>query len=291
MIKSMTGFGRGTYLNENREYSIEIKSVNHKYCDISIKMPRAISYLEENIKKQIQSAISRGKVDIFINFNNSSEIGRNIKINTEIANLYIKELKKLAANTNIIDNVNVMEITKLPDVLSIKNEEDEDIIWNELTIPLKEALDNFISMRTIEGEKIKSDLENRINNISKKVEEISRFSTGLVEDYVVKLRERIKELIDIEKVDENRLAQEVVIYADKCSVQEEITRLNSHISQFKTLINSNQACGKKIDFLLQEMNRETNTIGSKANNLELTNFVIDIKTELEDIREQIQNIE
>lgn len=291
MIKSMTGFGRGTYLNENREYSIEIKSVNHKYCDISIKMPRAISYLEENIKKQIQSAISRGKVDIFINFNNSSEIGRNIKINTEIANLYIKELKKLAANTNIIDNVNVMEITKLPDVLSIKNEEDEDIIWNELTIPLKEALDNFISMRTIEGEKIKSDLENRINNISKKVEEISHLSTGLVEDYVVKLRERIKELIDIEKVDENRLAQEVVIYADKCSVQEEITRLNSHISQFKTLINSNQACGKKIDFLLQEMNRETNTIGSKANNLELTNFVIDIKTELEDIREQIQNIE
>lgn len=291
MIKSMTGFGRGTYLNENREYSIEIKSVNHKYCDISIKMPRAISYLEENIKKQIQSAISRGKVDIFINFNNSSEIGRNIKINTEIANLYIKELKELAANTNIIDNVNVMEITKLPDVLSIKNEEDEDIIWNELTIPLKEALDNFISMRTIEGEKIKSDLENRINNISKKVEEISHLSTGLVEDYVVKLRERIKELIDIEKVDENRLAQEVVIYADKCSVQEEITRLNSHISQFKTLINSNQACGKKIDFLLQEMNRETNTIGSKANNLELTNFVIDIKTELEDIREQIQNIE
>lgn len=291
MIKSMTGFGRGTYINDNREYSIEIKSVNHKYCDISVKLPRAISYLEENIKKEIQLAISRGKVDVFITFNNSSEIGRNIKINTEIANLYIKELKKLAKESSIVDNVNVMDITKLPDVLTIKNEEDEEVIWEELAIPLKEAVNNFINMRTIEGEKIKIDLENRINKVSKKIEEISLLSTGLVEDYVVKLKERITELIDIEKVDETRLAQEVVIFADKCSVQEEITRLNSHISQFKTLINSNQPCGKKIDFLLQEMNRETNTIGSKANNLQLTNFVIDIKTELEDIREQIQNIE
>ncbi len=292
MIKSMTGFGRATYENEGREYIVEIKSVNNRFNDINIKMPRNFNYLEDKIKKEILSAVSRGKIDVFITFTNNSDKCKNISINTEIAKRYIEELKKLADETQIVNNVNVIDISKLPDVLNIKLEEDaEEIIEKELLVALKEAISSFIDMRTKEGSKIKLDLENRINLISKKVEEISRISTGLVDEYIVKLESRIKELLKTDVVDETRLAQEVVIYSDKCSVEEELTRLKSHISQFLGLLEQNKAIGKKMDFLIQEMNRETNTIGSKANNLEITDMVVDIKTELENIREQVQNIE
>ena len=292
MIKSMTGFGRNIYENEGREYIIEIKSVNNRFSDINIKMPRSLNYLEEKIKKEILKSVTRGKVDVFITFNNNSDRGKTIKLNTEIAKKYIDELKKLSKESEIIDNINIMDISKFPDVLNIRIEEDsEEIIEKELMIALDGAINSFIDMRAKEGEKIKKDLENRIEIISEKVKEISTISTGLVEQYIVKLETRIKELLKTDVVDENRLAQEVVIYSDKCSVEEEITRLKSHMSQFLNLINEDKAVGKKIDFLIQEMNRETNTIGSKANNLEITNFVVDIKTELENIREQIQNIE
>lgn len=291
MIKSMTGFGRSKLEKENRSYSIEIKSVNHKYSDITIKMPRSISYLEEKIKKEIASNISRGKIDVFITFDNNSAKGKNIKINNELAGIYIKELRELAEQNNIKADIQVTEISKFPDVLTIENVEDEDTIWKELSECLNNAISNFILMREEEGSKISEDLEHRINDVLDKVEEISRYSTGLVEEYVVKLETRIKEILKTDIVDKDRLAQEIVIYSDKCSVEEELTRLRSHISQFKSLIKENNPVGKKIDFLMQEMNRETNTIGSKANSLEITNLVIDIKTKLEDIREQVQNIE
>lgn len=292
MIKSMTGYGRSILENEGREYIVEIKSVNNRYNDINIKMPRSLNYLEDRIKKEILKSISRGKVDVFITFNNNSDLGKNIKLNTDIAKKYISELKELSKETGIIDNINVMDISKFPDVLNIKVEESaEEIIEKELLIGLNEAIKSFIEMRKAEGNKIKEDLENRINQISKKINQISNISAGLVDEYIVKLEARIKELLKTDVVDESRLAQEVVIYSDKCSVEEEITRLKSHISQFLNLLNENIAIGKKLDFLIQEMNRETNTIGSKANNLEITNFVVDIKTELENIREQVQNIE
>lgn len=292
MIKSMTGFGRSTYENEGREYIIEIKSVNNRFTDINIKMPRNLNYLEEKIRKQILSNISRGKVEVSIQLNNNSDLGKKINLNTDIANRYIEELKKLTEETNIIDNINIMDIAKFPDVLNIKiDEEAEEIIEKELFIALDSAIDSFLDMRQKEGSKIKVDLENRIEVIKQKIEQISSISAGLVDEYVVKLETRIKELLKTDVVDQTRLAQEVVIYSDKCSVEEEITRLKSHISQFLNLLNENIAIGKKLDFLIQEMNRETNTIGSKANNLEITNFVVDIKTELENIREQIQNIE
>ncbi len=292
MIKSMTGFGRAIYENEGREYIIEIKSVNNRYSDINIKMPRNLNYLEEKVKKEILNSVSRGKVDVFVTFNNNSDKGKNIKLNTEIAKKYINELKKLSKEAEIIDNVNIMDISKLPDVLNISIEEDaEEIIEKELIIALNEAIKSFIDMRQKEGNKIKLDLENRIKIICDKIDKISNISTGLVEEYIVKLEARIKELLKTDVVDQTRLAQEVVIYSDKCSVEEEITRLKSHVSQFLNLINENIAVGKKLDFLIQEMNRETNTIGSKANNLEITNLVVDIKTELENIREQVQNIE
>lgn len=290
-MKSMTGFGRARLEKNNRCYNIEIKSVNHRYADVTIKMPRSISYLEEKIKKEISSKVSRGKIDIFISFDNNSAEGKNIKINKELASLYIKELKELAFNNKICADIQVTEISKFPDVLTIENVEDEELIWKELSICLNEAINSFIDMRQTEANRIKEDLETRIKNVQDKVYKISEYSTGLVDEYVVKLETRIKEILNKDIVDKDRLAQEVVIYADKCSIQEEITRLNSHITQFEDLININDPVGKKLDFLVQEMNRETNTIGSKSGSLQITNLVIDMKTELEDIREQIQNIE
>lgn len=290
MIRSMTGYGRGKYEIDSREYTVEIKSVNNRYSDVSIKLPRSISYLEEKIKKEITSKVSRGKIDVFITFYNNSTKGKSIKFNRELAGIYIKELRELAKENGINDDIQVTDISKFPDVLTIENEEDEELIWNELKLPLEEAINNFITMKETEGKKIYDDLSNRIEDINSKVDIISENSTRLIKDYIVKLENRIKELLDNDKIDENRLAMETVIYADKCSVEEEITRLNSHISQFKDLIKED-VVGKKIDFLIQEMNRETNTIGSKSSSIEITNLVVEIKTQIEDIREQIQNVE
>ena len=254
-------------------------------------MPRQLSYLEDAIKKEISSKVKRGKIDVFITFNNNSLEGRTIKINTELAHAYITELKKLSEKEEILSDIQVTEISKYQDVLNIQNEQDDDKIKEEVIEVLNNATDNFICMRQVEGSKISEDLLKRLDYIQVKVNEISKFSTGLIEEYVVKLETRIKEILKDQELDKQRLAQEVVIYADKCSVEDEITRLNSHILQFKNLLNSDEAVGKKLDFIVQEMNRETNTIGSKANNLNITNNVIDLKTEIENIREQIQNIE
>ena len=291
MIKSMTGYGKSNMSKNLREYQVEIKSVNHRYLDVSIKMPRSLSYLEEEIKKAVSAKLTRGKVDVFITFNNNSLEGRDIKINTEIARMYIKELRDLAESEGIVVDIPVTEISKLPDVLTIQNNQDDETIKNELLEVTNKAIENLVGMRKIEGEKIAQDLFTRIQDIDGKVKKISSLSTGLIEDYVVKLNTRIKELLQDQEIDEARLAQEVVIYADKCSIEEEVTRLNSHVYQFRELLNSNEAVGKKLDFMIQEMNRETNTIGSKANNLEITNEVINMKTQLENIREQVQNIE
>lgn len=293
MIRSMTGYGKQNLSVEGREYQIEIKSVNHRYLDINVKIPKAISYLEETIKKEISNKIKRGKIDVFVSFENNSEEGRKIEINKQLAKIYIEQLKELAQEEKIESNIEVMDIAKIPDVLTIKVDEENSKIKDEIKQVTQGAVTRTLEMKNIEGEKISQDLLQRIRNIQSKIVEISAKSTGLIEEYVVKLEKRVKELLKNDEVDKSRLAQEVVIYADKCSIEEEITRLKSHIFQFENLISNNQdgAIGKKLDFIIQEMNRETNTIGSKANNLEITNGVIDIKTEIEDIREQVQNIE
>ena len=291
-MKSMTGFGRSKLEENSREYIVEIKSVNHKYSDISIKLPRNIMCFEEKIKKIISNNISRGKVDVFITFNNYSDEGKDVIINKELAKNYINQLKELANENGLDDKIRVTEITKMPDVLQLKIEDDEsDNIWLELEKCVNQAVANFVDMREVEGERIKQDLLTRINNVENLVNSIFSNTTGLIEDYVVKLRERIKEILQTDVVDEARLAQEIVIYADKCSIEEELTRLRSHIAQFKNLLESKEPVGKKIDFLIQEMNRETNTIASKSVKLEITNLAIEVKTAMEDIREQIQNIE
>ena len=291
MIKSMTGFGKYNDIMNDREYQIEVKSVNHRYLDISVKLPRQLSYLEDIIKKEVSTNIKRGKVDIFISFNNNSQEGRELKIDKDLAKNYIKEIKDISREEEIVPTIDLVELLKLPDVLNLKYNQEDEQIKQEVISVLKVAIDQLVKMRSEEGNKIYDDLMKRIDTIESKIIKISEKSTGLIQEYVVKLEGGDKEILQTEEIDKSRIAQEVVIYADKSSIEEEITRLKSHISQFRNLLQSNEAVGKKLDFIIQEMNRETNTIGSESNCLEITNNVIDIKTELEDIREQIQNIE
>ena len=290
MIRSMTGFGRGKYENEGREYLVEIKSINHKYCDIGIRLPRSLNGIEYKIRQEISKKISRGKIDVYIEFRNNSSQNTCANLNKNLAKLYINDLIELGKETGVDYNFNIIDIAKMPDVLIKEDNNDEDLIFNEVSVALNEALNKFIEMREFEGNKLKEDIEKRLDILDLKIAEISKESTGLVEEYIVKLNERIKEILRTD-VDENRLAQEVVIYSDKISIEEELTRLKSHISQFRKLLKEDSPIGKKLDFLTQEINRETNTIGSKTSSLDVTNLVVDLKTEIENIREQIQNIE
>ena len=245
----MTGYGRAKEELNNRIYQIDIKSVNHKYSDITIKMPRTFSYLEDKIRKEINASIARGKVDVFISFENYSEEGKQVILNKELVKEYMKQFKILAEENTLSMNFPVTEITKLPDVLILKETEvEEETIETELLQTLKEAISNFVTMRELEGIQIKQDLLERINRIEPKVQKISEFSSRLLEEYVVKLEKRIKEVLKTDVIDESRLATEVVIYADKCSVEEELTRLKSHISQFKCLLEENRSSRQKNRF-------------------------------------------
>lgn len=291
MIKSMTGFGRGKYENEGRAYTIEIKSVNHKYSDINVRLPRFLNSVEDKIRKRVAGSISRGKIDIYVSFENYSSKGTTIRLNKELAKEYIKELKALADETGVKFDLNVIDVSKFPEILKLEDEDNEELIEQEVMIAIDEAIEKFVSMREIEGKKLVEDIEKRIYLIQDKVNEITKFSSTLVEEYIARLTTRVNELLTQGTVDETRLMQEIVIFSDKSSIEEELTRLKSHISQFLELIKQSSPIGKKIDFLIQEINREVNTIGSKANSLDITNKVIEIKTEVENIREQIQNIE
>lgn len=290
-MKSMTGFGRASLESNGKNYIIEIKTVNNKYSDITVKSPKRLSFMEDKIRKQIANRITRGKVEVSVSFFDFSNKSKNVVLNKEIAKEYIKQLREIADENNLSENISVVEIAKLPDILnSIDSDNDEEIASEALQC-LNMALDSLIEMRKTEGENIKQDLLVRIERVQNLVDKIAENSKGIVEEYVSKLEKRVKEILKTDVVDENRIAQEAVIYADKTSIEEELTRLNSHIVQFKELVNSDGPVGKKLDFIIQEMNRETNTIGSKAGSGEITKAVIDLKVELEDIREQIQNIE
>ena len=290
-MKSRTGFGRASLESNGKNHIIEIKTVNNKYSDITVKSPKRLSFMEDKIRKQIANRITRGKVEVSVSFFDFSNKSKNVVLNKEIAKEYIKQLKEIADENNLSENISVVEIAKLPDILnSIDSDNDEEIAGEALQC-LNMALDSLIEMRKAEGENIKQDLLVRIERVQNLVDKIAENSKGIVEEYVSKLEKRVKEILKTDVVDENRIAQEAVIYADKTSIEEELTRLNSHIVQFKELVNSDGPVGKKLDFMIQEMNRETNTIGSKAGSGEITKAVIDLKVELEDIREQIQNIE
>ena len=290
-MKSMTGFGRASLESNGKNYIIEIKTVNNKYSDITVKSPKRLSFMEDKIRKQIANRITRGKVEVSVSFFDFSNKSKNVVLNKEIAKEYIKQLREIADENNLSENISVVEIAKLPDILNSMDSDNDEEITNETLQCLNMALDSLIDMRKTEGENIKQDLLVRIERVQNLVDKIAENSKGIVEEYVSKLEKRVKEILKTDVVDENRIAQEAVIYADKTSIEEELTRLNSHIVQFKELVNSDGPVGKKLDFMIQEMNRETNTIGSKAGSGEITKAVIDLKVELEDIREQIQNIE
>ena len=289
MLKSMTGYGRSIYESNKRRFIIEIKSVNNKYNDISIKINKNINYLENTIRKKIKQNISRGKIDVNI-YLKKLEIDKKININKNLAEKYISNIKEIAKENDTEIIINMSDILMIPDIMSANENVEDSELEKELLDGLDIAINNFIDMRIKEGEKIQEDLSNRLDIISKYLNEINSYSTGLVEEYIVKLKKRIKEILKDDVVDKNRLSMEVVIFADKCSIEEELTRLNSHIIQFKSMLDENNI-GKKMDFLIQEMNREINTIASKANCLEITKLVVEVKNELENIREQVQNIE
>ncbi|WP_139904507.1 YicC/YloC family endoribonuclease [Clostridium thermarum] len=294
MIYSMTGFGRSGYEVEGKlSFNVEIKSINHRYLDINIRMPRMMNSIEDRIRKEISENISRGKIDVFITYNNYEKLGVSAQFNSSLADSYVRCLREIKDRySDIRDDISISLVARYPDVIYVEeNEEDIEEIWSMLKKALAEAIAMLKEMRSTEGNKLREDIIAKCKNISDEVKVISGKAHSHVTQYKAKLAERLKELLDNVAIDENRLNMELAIYADKSSIDEEITRLKSHIEQMKATLDSNEPVGRKLDFIVQEMNRETNTIASKSNDIEITNSALKIKNEIEKIREQIQNIE
>lgn len=293
MNYSMTGFGKSQKNFENRNINIEIKSVNNRYCDISIKLYRKYSFLEEPIKRKIKEMIKRGKIDVQINIENLQSDSVEVSIDREIVKNYISEISNLSSELDIANNVDMKYLLSLPEVLKIMPKEDEEEeITSQVMKSLVDALEMFNSMRLSEGVKLEQDILNRNAEILKILQKIESLKKDAHLEYLNKIKERMKEILEgITLQTEERLFSEAAIFADKADITEEIVRQHSHIKQLEKIIKSEESEGRKLDFLLQEMNREANTIGSKANNLEITKLVLDMKSEIEKIREQCQNIE
>lgn len=294
MIKSMTGFGRSEISDGKRNVIVEMKAVNHRYSDISIKMPRRYSFAEERLKGLVKGVARRGKIDVSIIVENITEDDTTIKLNTMVAQQYYNNLKELAGSFGLPDEISLQYLASLPDVMkAVPDLEDEEAIFQSLAAPVKAAAEKLNEMRVVEGTKLAEDIIMRGHLIHDMVKKVEKRSPLVTKAYTERLRERIRELVgSTVAVPEDRILVEAAIFADKCSVTEELVRLDSHISQLESIITkSNQPDGKKLDFLVQEMNREANTIGSKANDIEITNLVLEMKSEIEKIREQVQNIE
>ena len=294
MIKSMTGFGRSEYNDGKRNIIVEIKTVNHRYADISVRMPRRYSFVEDKVKNTIKEKIKRGKIDVSIMVENLTENDVNIKLNTMIAQQYYDNLRELQSQFDVSGDITLQYLAGLPDVLkAIPDVDDEEEMTKCILQPVRDAAANLEAMRMVEGEKLAQDLIMRGDIIKGLVDQIEERAELVPKAYTEKLRERIQELIgNSVTVPEDRILVEAAIFADKCNITEELTRLNSHMDQMKSIIEkSSQPDGKKLDFLVQEFNRETNTIGSKAQDVNIAKIVVDIKSEIEKIREQIQNIE
>lgn len=293
MIKSMTSFGRAQNEEEaNTCFSIEMKSVNHRYLDINIRMPRNMLSLEEKIRNIISKRLSRGKVDVFINYKNyGNNIGK-ANLNMDLAKEYYECLKQIQKELNIIDDISVTKIARFPEVITLEEpQEDLDKIYEKISPLIESALNLMEEMRIREGEKLKADILSKVQMIKCYVEEIEKAADSIPKNYKKKLEEKLGELLSGVDIDESRIAQEVAILADKAAIDEEITRLKSHLSQVVNTLDLNEPVGRKLDFIIQEMNREANTIASKSTDISMTNIVIDIKNIIEKIREQVQNIE
>lgn len=292
MIRSMTGFGREHILVDGREIIAEIRSVNHRYYEFNARLPRQYMYLEERLKSLVHQKISRGKVEISISIYNVEGKEMDISINPMVVKGYISALRGMCDEYHILDNLKLSHILSIPDAFNIvKPEADEEEIWSAVKTAAEGAVEKFVLMREAEGEKLYQDVLSRLDFIEQKVNEIEKLAPITVEEYRKKLTERLNEVLESKGIDENRILLEAAIFAEKTAIDEETIRLKSHINQYRQMLNSSDAVGRKLDFLTQEMNREVNTIGSKCQNINVTKLVVDLKSEIEKVREQIQNIE
>lgn len=292
MVKSMTGFGRSERVTDAYKIVVEMKSVNHRFCDINIKLPKKISFFETNIRTYLKKYIERGKVDVFITYEDFSDDNVKLKYNKDVAEKYMGYFEEMSKDFGIENSITPAQLGDFPDVFTVEEQAvDQDELWKIIETSLDEAAKMFVQSRITEGENLKKDMIDKLDGMRAAVDYIEEISPELVEEYRRKLTDKIIEVLDNPVIDENRIATEVVIYADKICVDEETVRLKSHISSTKKILEDGGSVGRKLDFIAQEMNREANTILSKANSLDVSDKAIQLKTDIEKVREQIQNLE
>lgn len=292
MIKSMTGFGRSEIVKGNRKISVEIKSVNHRYLEAGIKMPKKLNVFESRMRDLLKKYATRGKIDIFINYEDDSESQVNLKFNQNIADEYMAIFNNMSEKYNLKNDMTVGGLARFPEVITMDEvQEDEEELWHFIEEAMKAALEQFVNTRILEGENLKKDLLGKLDHMEELIAFVEKRSSEIMKEYRSKLESKVKELLGDTTIDESRIATEVIIYADKICVDEETVRLRSHIEHARKCLNEEGGIGRKMDFIAQEMNREANTTLSKANDIEISNAAIDLKTEIEKVREQIQNIE
>ena len=292
MIRSMTGYGRAEALVDGRNILVEIRSVHHRYFEFSCRVPRAYGFLESRLKTYWQGKLSRGKVDVNVGIQNIEGSNANVQVNQELAASYVQALRALEEPLALRDDLSLSAVSRFSDIFTVSKEpEDEDIIWADVLKVADEAAERFVQMRETEGAKMKEDVESRLDFILQAVKKVEERSPQTVEEYRTRLYNKMCEVLGNTQIDEQRILTEAAVYAEKIAVAEETVRLRSHIDQFRAILEQGGPVGRKLDFLIQEFNRETNTIGSKAQDIEIARIVVDVKSEIEKIREQIQNIE
>ena len=293
MIRSMTGFGHGGVSNDkNQKVTVEMKSVNHRYCDISLKLPKKLAMFEANIRNIMKEYASRGKIDIYVSYEDLSETAVSLHYNQAMAAEYMQVFKKMQEDFGIETKITAEALAKYPEVVTLEEvQQDEEVWWELLEAALRQAAEKFVETRTIEGANLKKDLLGKLDQMAADVAFIERRSPQIIAEYRAKLEEKVKEFLEDSAIEENRIAAEVTLYADKIAVDEEIVRLQSHISSMTDVLESDESIGRKLDFMAQEMNREANTILSKSSDVDLADHAIELKTNVEKVREQIQNIE
>lgn len=293
MIRSMTGFGHGEVSNDkNQKVTVEMKSVSHRYCDISLKLPKKLAMFEANIRNIMKEYASRGKIDIYVSYEDLSETAVSLHYNQAMAEEYMQVFKKMQEDFNIETKITAEALAKYPEVVTIEEvQQDEEVWWELLEAALRQAAEKFVETRTIEGANLKRDLLGKLDQMAADVAFIEERSPQIIAEYRSKLEEKVKEFLEDSTIEENRIAAEVTLYADKIAVDEEIVRLQSHISSMTDVLESDESIGRKLDFMAQEMNREANTILSKSSDVDLADHAIELKTNVEKVREQIQNIE
>lgn len=292
MTMSMTGYGRSQQLIDGRDITVELRAVNHRYFECSVRTPRSYSYLDEKLKSYVQSRVSRGKIELGVTIQNVEVSATEVQINEPLAEAYLTALRQMGEKLGITDDVTVSAMTRFSDIFTVRRvQEDEDYIWSCVSRVAEEAVDRFLDMRAVEGERLKNDILSRAAHIGEMVEIVKQRSPETLKNYRERLYQKIREVVEDRQIDDARILMEAAVFADRIAVDEETVRLESHLTSLEQILNSNGAVGRKLDFLVQEINREANTIGSKAQDIEIARVVVDIKSEVEKIREQIQNIE